>query len=71
MSPKWAEVLALTLLFVVFGVVGITSLADIERNECLAWKKQGGRNVNFYLVGWQADQCLAAGVSMKGISVRR
>ena len=52
MSPKWAEVLALTLLFVVLGVVVITSLADIERNECLVWKQQASHNSAFYLVGW-------------------
>ena len=67
----WAKVVATTLFFAAFLVVGITGITEIEKNECRAWKKQAGRNINFYLVGWQADQCRVVGISVEGIPVRR
>lgn len=74
-SRGWAEVLALTVLFVILGVVGLVGLDEIaergERAECLAWQTQARSNPDFYLVGWQADQCRAVGVLMEGIPVRR
>ena len=67
----WAKVVATTLFFAAFLVVGITGIAEFEKNECRAWKEQASHNSTFYLVGWQADQCRAVGVSVDGILVRR
>ena len=71
-SRRWAEVIALALLVVVAGVAGLDKIMERgEKAECLAWKEQARHNPTFYLTGWQADQCRAAGVSVDGIPVRR
>ncbi|MDP2650892.1 MAG: hypothetical protein Q8P04_02250 [bacterium] len=74
-TRRWAEALALIVFFAIFGVVGLVGLDEIakkgEKTECLTWKEQARQSPNFYLVGWQADQCRAVGVSVDGIPVRR
>lgn len=71
-SQKWPEVLALTLIFVVFVVVVLTGCFEIEKNECRAWGKQIRQNPGITQpADWQRRQCQSVGVPIEDISVRR
>ena len=62
-------------ILLILAAVSISSqidaaLRNVERAECEVWRARSVLDPEFYLVGWQADQCREVGVPMPGIPVR-
>jgi hypothetical protein len=66
----------------ILGFLGILALSALfiwgmeqgfdrqEVVECNQWKAQAAEFENFYLTGWQADQCEAHGITIDTTIVR-
>lgn len=53
--------LMVAMLAAVLGLVALAPLA-FDRNEemeCKGWQQEAQNNPQFYLLGWQAEQCAA------------
>lgn len=63
-----------SIIFIVVAAVMIAILAygmdRYEEYECLTWRDQAEDHADYFLTGWQADQCRAREVDMGDIPIR-
>lgn len=50
-------VIGVVVGLVLFGWAIKTGVEKEEYGECLTWQKEAAEYPNYYLVGWQKDQC--------------
>ena len=56
------------MILIVAGIFFATNVASKqETKECLQWQKQASETPGFYLNQWQADQCEARKILIKGV----
>ncbi len=46
-----------SIVFISFGFVAITAINNNERAQCHQWQEMSQEYKDFYLLGWQVDQC--------------
>jgi hypothetical protein len=55
-------VLAVGLFFLIVSVVE-AGIRKTEKIECLQWQKESKIYKNYYLTGWQIEQCKRYGIN--------
>ncbi|HOL54256.1 MAG TPA: hypothetical protein PLA99_02840 [Candidatus Paceibacterota bacterium] len=65
----------LIIVLIIAGFIGllyyamITGIEKAEKGECMKWIKESKVHPNYYLVDWQAAQCLHYGFDISGIDI--
>ena len=65
----------LIIVLMVAGFIGLlyyaifTGIEKTEKSECIKWIKQSKISPNYYLLDWQAAQCLHYGFDISGIDI--